>query len=165
MKSLRSMPFLLLLSTLLSFTSVAFAQSDAQKSFDQLKALAGTWEGRVTTVPPEPEISGKTMQVTLRVTSMGNAIVHEMTGGGRPDDPGRERLGERHHPDPVHVHAIDLPGLEAIDPEPGDERHHASSGERPGQAGSRPDSPSRRSSGEAVAGTGTRGANALPTPW
>ena len=87
MKSLRSMPSLLLLSTLLSVTSAASAQSDAQKSFDQLKALAGTWEGRVTTVPPAPDISGKAMQVTLRVTSMGNAILHEMTGGGRPDDP------------------------------------------------------------------------------
>lgn len=87
MKSLRSMPSLLLLSTLLSLTSVAFAQSDAQKSFDQLKALAGTWEGTVTATPPSPEISGKSMQVTLRVTSMGNAILHEMTGGGSPDDP------------------------------------------------------------------------------
>jgi hypothetical protein len=27
------------------------------------------------------------MQATLRVTSMGNAMMHEMTGAGRPDDP------------------------------------------------------------------------------
>ena len=27
------------------------------------------------------------MQVSLRVTSMGNALMHEMTGAGRPDDP------------------------------------------------------------------------------
>jgi len=27
------------------------------------------------------------MQVTLRATSMGNALMHEMTGAGRPDDP------------------------------------------------------------------------------
>ena len=27
------------------------------------------------------------MQVSLRVTSMGNALVHEMTMAGRPDDP------------------------------------------------------------------------------
>src|SRR5882762_11590170 len=27
------------------------------------------------------------MQVSLRVTSMGNALVREMTGAGRPDDP------------------------------------------------------------------------------
>ncbi len=27
------------------------------------------------------------MRVSLRVTSMGNALMHEMTGAGRPDDP------------------------------------------------------------------------------
>ena len=68
-------------------SATAFAQSDAQKSFDKLKTLAGSWEGHVTTVPQEPEIEGKLMQATLRVTSMGNAIMHEMTGAGRPDDP------------------------------------------------------------------------------
>jgi hypothetical protein len=76
----------------MSMSAAAFAQSDAQKSdaqksFDKLKALAGTWEGKVATVPPQAEIEGKVMQVTLRVTSMGNALLHEMTGGGRPDDP------------------------------------------------------------------------------
>src|SRR2546430_17077976 len=83
MKTLR----LLLSVVLMSLSTAAFAQSDAQKSFDKLKALAGTWEGKVATVPPQPEIEGKLMQVTLRVTSMGNALMHEMTGGGRPDDP------------------------------------------------------------------------------
>jgi hypothetical protein len=63
------------------------AQSDAQKSFDQLKTLAGSWEGRVTTIPPDPSIENKHVQASLRVTSMGNAIVHEMTGEGRPDHP------------------------------------------------------------------------------
>src|ERR1700674_3232378 len=65
----------------------AFAQSDAQKSFEKLKTLAGSWEGHITTFPPKAEIEGKLMQVSLRVTSMGNALVHEMTGEGRPDDP------------------------------------------------------------------------------
>ena len=74
-------------AVLLSLTSMAFAQSDAQKSFDQLKTLAGSWEGHVTTVPPAADIEGKLMQVTLRPTSMGNALMHEMTGAGRPDDP------------------------------------------------------------------------------
>jgi hypothetical protein len=68
-------------------TTVAVAQTDAQKSFDRMKTLAGSWEGRVTTVPPTPEMEGKIMQVTLRTTSMGNALLHEMTGAGRPDDP------------------------------------------------------------------------------
>jgi hypothetical protein len=107
MKSLR----LVLAVVLLSLSTVAFAQSgaqtpdaqmtdmqkteaqidlktsDAQKSFDQLKTLAGDWEGSVTTVPPQPDIEGKAIQVSLRVTSMGNALVHEMTGAGRPDHP------------------------------------------------------------------------------
>ncbi len=83
MKSLR----ITLSAVLLSLATVAFAQSDAQKSFDKLKTLAGSWEGRVSTVPQQAEIDGKPMQVTLRVTSMGNALMHEMTGAGRPDDP------------------------------------------------------------------------------
>jgi hypothetical protein len=83
MKSHRFMLF----AVLLSLSSVAFGQSDAQKSFDQLKTLAGTWEGHVTTLPAHPELDGKLTHASLRVTSMGNAIVHEMTGEGRPDDP------------------------------------------------------------------------------
>ena len=83
MKSLRLMLFVvpILLAT------VAFAQSDAQKSFNQMKTLAGSWEGHVTTLPPKAEIEGKLMQVSMRTTSMGNALMHEMTGAGRPDDP------------------------------------------------------------------------------
>src|SRR5207245_7310483 len=97
MKSHRFMLSVVLLSVvLMSLSTVAFAQtmkmtdvqkSDAKKSFDQLKTLAGSWEGHVSTLPPRAEIEGKLMQVTLRVTSMGNALMHEMTGAGRPDDP------------------------------------------------------------------------------
>src|SRR5258708_17972818 len=88
MKSLRFM----LSVVLMSLTTVAFAQSDAQKSdaqksFDKLKTLAGSWEGHVTTVPPQGDIEGKLMQVSLRATSMGNALMHEMSGAGTPDDP------------------------------------------------------------------------------
>ncbi len=81
MKTLRFLLPLVLLST------AVLAQSDAQQSFTKLKTLAGSWEGRVTTLPPHPEIEGKLMHVSLRVTSMGNALMHEMTGAGRPDDP------------------------------------------------------------------------------
>jgi hypothetical protein len=89
MKSLRFVLFLLLLSV-----SVASAQSaaptDAQKSFTQLKTLAGTWQGPVTVVPPQPEMGDGTFtQVSLRVTSRGNAIVHEMHEPGKADDPTR----------------------------------------------------------------------------
>ena len=75
---------------LLSLPAVAQSappQSPAQKSFAMLKTLSGSWEGRVTTIPPDPDIEGKLTHASLRTTSMGNAIVHEMTGEGRPDDP------------------------------------------------------------------------------
>jgi len=68
-------------------STLTFAQSDAQKSFDKMKTMAGTWEGHVKTTPPAPEMEGRLMHVSLRTTSMGNAMVHEMSGTGRPDDP------------------------------------------------------------------------------
>ncbi len=80
-----SVVFILIAAT--AFAADAATQSDAQKSFDKMKTLAGSWEGHVTTVPQAPEIDGKLMQVSLRTTSMGNALMHEMTGAGRPDDP------------------------------------------------------------------------------
>ena len=51
MKTLR----LILPVVLTLLSTVAFAQSDAQKSFDKLKTLAGSWEGHVTTVPPQAD--------------------------------------------------------------------------------------------------------------
>ncbi len=93
---MKSLPFMMS-AALFSLSTVVFAQSHvhtgepqksgAQESFDKLKSLAGSWEGRVTTIPVTPEMDGKLMQISLRVTSMGNALMHEMTGGGRPDDP------------------------------------------------------------------------------
>jgi phage tail protein X len=78
---------------------------DAQKSFETLKTLAGSWEGQVTTVPQQADVEGKLMQGSLRVTSMGNALMREMTGAGRPDDPitmlslGADRLLLTHYCD------------------------------------------------------------------
>jgi len=71
------------------FLSVqAFAESDAQKSFDKLKTLSGVWEGKVTTDMKVPEALEKTpMRLVLRTTSRGNALMHEMTSTGSPDDP------------------------------------------------------------------------------
>lgn len=48
-----------------------------EKSFEQLKTLAGSWEGN---------LDGRLLHVSLRVTSTGSALLHEMKGGG-PDDP------------------------------------------------------------------------------
>ena len=84
MKSLRILSLAVLL-----LSAAAFAQSDAQKTFDSLKTLAGDWEGPVTVNPPMPEMSGGSniMHISLRVTSRGNAIVHEMQESGTPLDP------------------------------------------------------------------------------
>ncbi len=84
MKSLRW----LLAAVLVLMATAALAQSDAQKSFDQLKTLAGKWEGSVAMDPPDPSMDMKGgLEVTLRVTSRGNALVHEMQEAGKPLDP------------------------------------------------------------------------------
>jgi hypothetical protein len=77
----------LLFVTLTLLCAAAFAQSDAQKSFDQLKTLSGTWQGPVTATPPQPDWGDKPVQVSMRVTSRGNALVHEMKEAGSADDP------------------------------------------------------------------------------
>ena len=93
MKSLRvTLSVVTLLSAVLlaSLCTVVYAESDAAKSFTALKALAGTWQGPVTTTPPMAEMGGdKPIQVSLRVTSRGNALVHEMKEAGSPDDPAK----------------------------------------------------------------------------
>jgi len=53
-------------------------QSDAQKAFEKMKTLAGSWEGSFMGMP---------VQVTIRVTSSGNAILHEGTSSGMKDNP------------------------------------------------------------------------------
>lgn len=58
-------------------------QSDAQLAFVKLKALQGTWEGKATLNPPSAEMDPGEMQISFRVTSRGNALVHEMTGKGK----------------------------------------------------------------------------------
>jgi hypothetical protein len=85
MKSLR----ILLPLALFAFSTASFAQSDAQKSFDSLKALGGEWDGPVTVNPPMPGMDdGKSsLHVSMRVTSRGHAIVHELQEAGTPLDP------------------------------------------------------------------------------
>ncbi len=62
---------------LTALSTAAFAQSEAQKSFDHLKSLAGSWEG---------SFGGETLKVTLRVVSGGNTLLHQM-GADSPSDP------------------------------------------------------------------------------
>ena len=91
-----------LLFVLTWFASVALAQSDmhkaadkvspseAEKSFTLLKTLAGSWEGPVKLEPPQPDMdTGKPLHITLRVTSRGHAIVHEMQEAGTALDPAK----------------------------------------------------------------------------
>src|SRR5215469_2359765 len=89
MKSLRVLLPLALMSLSTAALAQSDAQKDAQKSFDTLKTLAGDWEGPVTVNPPMPEMSGgsNSMRISLRVTSRGNALVHEMQESGTPLDP------------------------------------------------------------------------------
>jgi hypothetical protein len=53
-------------------SAAALAQSDAQKSFDQLKTLAGSWQGKST--------DGMAVQVNFRDTAGGSALMSEITG-------------------------------------------------------------------------------------
>jgi hypothetical protein len=66
-------------------------KSDAQPSptqlaFAQLKTLAGNWKGEAGTATQPRTVIGA-VHVTLRVTSGGDAIMHEMVPEGRSDDP------------------------------------------------------------------------------
>jgi len=91
----KSLPFVLCI-WVLSLCRLTFAQnpspdqkaiapkSDAQISFGALKSLAGTWTGPVTTDPPNPDLDGP-IQVTMRVASRGNVLMHEIAPGGVPE--------------------------------------------------------------------------------
>jgi len=69
----------------------AAAPSGAQVAFDKLKALAGTWKGALTVDPKQADIDeSKPLWISLRVTSRGNALVHEMKEPGTPDDPTKD---------------------------------------------------------------------------
>jgi hypothetical protein len=94
MKFLR---FMLSTVVLMSLSTAAFAQTDAPKSeapkseapksFDTLKTLAGNWEGPVSLDPPQTGMDmSKPLHVSLRTTSRGNTLVHEMQEAGTPLD-------------------------------------------------------------------------------
>lgn len=53
-------------------SAAAMAQSDSQKSFNQLKSLAGTWEGKTA--------EGNAVQVSFRETAGGSALMSEIVG-------------------------------------------------------------------------------------
>jgi len=120
---------LMLFAGLMSLSTVAFAQHDAhkaaeqvgppeaQKSFEAMKGLAGNWEGPVTLDPPQPEMSdGKPLHITMRVTSRGNALVHEMQEAGTQLDPAK-------YDHPVTMFYVDSGRLTLV--------HYCDAGNRP----------------------------------
>jgi hypothetical protein len=101
-------------------SAVAPVLSDAQKSFATMKTLAGEWEGPVT-VPEMPEMSGgKPMHLSLRVTSRGNALVHEFQEAGTP-------LDATKYDHPVTMFYVDGDQLTLI--------HYCDAGNRPRMTG------------------------------
>jgi len=72
MKSIRiALSVLVLTAAALAQNAV---QTSAQKSFDQLKSLAGSWEGKNS--------QGKPLQVSFRDTAGGSALLAEIRGEG-----------------------------------------------------------------------------------
>lgn len=91
--------------------------TEAQKSFTELKSLAGTWQGPITVEPAQPGIkNGEIGQISLRVTSRGNALVHEMKDPKTPDDPTK-------YDHPVTMFYLDNDNLTLV--------HYCDAGNRP----------------------------------
>lgn len=130
MKPFIPVPFVVVMS----LSAMAFAQSgahehgdkpapsEAQASFDTLKNLAGEWEGPVSLVPPIPAMDGKLLHASLRVTSRGNAVVHELQEVGTPFDPAK-------YDHPLTMLYVDGDQLNLV--------HYCDAGNRPHMVGTR----------------------------
>jgi len=68
---------MLVLAVLALAALSALAQSDAQKAFDAIKNLPGTWE--------QKSPSGEVLQVTYKVTSGGSAVMSEIMAPNKED--------------------------------------------------------------------------------
>jgi len=67
----KSIRLVILVAIAVAATS-AFAQTDAQKAFNAIKNMPGTWEGQTS--------EGDTVQVNFKTVSRGSAIVSEILG-------------------------------------------------------------------------------------
>jgi hypothetical protein len=118
MKSLRTV---VLVTALVTLAAASYAQSASQQSFDAMKTLAGSWEGPITVDPPRSEMKAGTVgHISLRVTSRGNAVVHEMQEAGTPFDPAK-------YDHPVTMMYLDGDRLSLI--------HYCDAGNRPRMSG------------------------------
>jgi hypothetical protein len=134
MKSLRTLLLLVLLGAPAVAQSEAHhmdapktpaPKSEAQLSFDTLKSIAGEWEGSLATDMPEAmkkaltakgqDPDGK-MHISLRVTSRGNVLVHEMQQAGTPFDASK-------YDHPVTMMYVDQDKLNLV--------HYCDAGNRP----------------------------------
>jgi len=61
-------------------------QSSAQVAFARMKGLAGNWKGTAA-MGAGPGAMSAPVRVTMRVTSGGDALLHEMVPQGRAADP------------------------------------------------------------------------------
>jgi hypothetical protein len=103
--------------------NAAAPKSEAQVSFDTIKALAGEWEGPVKTDMPEAMRKAmgesadiKPLHVSMRVTSRGNVLVHEFQEAGTPLDPAK-------YDHPVTMFYVDSARLNLV--------HYCDAGNRP----------------------------------
>jgi hypothetical protein len=74
-KSIRILQAVILAALALAATSAlsqSDAQSDAQKAFDTIKSMPGSWEGKT--------LNGSPVQVTFKVTGGGSAVMSEILG-------------------------------------------------------------------------------------
>ena len=60
--------------------------NEAQKAYAIMKSFAGQWQGAVTMNPPMNGVRNANVDVSMRITSRGNAIVHEMQASNTPFD-------------------------------------------------------------------------------
>src|SRR5229473_8047989 len=108
-------------------SAVAPVPTEAQKAFTAMKSLAGEWEGSVTIVDMPEAMKAKMgadkiapLHVSLRVTSRGNLLVHEMQEAGTP-------LDATKYDHPVTMVYLDGDQINLI--------HYCDAGNRPRMAG------------------------------
>ena len=101
-------------------STVALVSTEAQESFATLKALAGEWEG-VVDITEMPEMKPR-MHVSIRVTSRGNVVVHEFQEAGT-------LLDATQYDHPVTMFYVDEDQLTLV--------HYCDAGNRPRMIGTR----------------------------